>query len=30
MKTIDSDVRHVLNLKLLAGLFAHPFTDPTG
>jgi len=28
MKTIDNDVRHVLNLKLLAGLFAHPFTDP--
>ena len=28
MKTIDSDVRHVLNLKLLAGLFAHPLTDP--
>jgi len=28
MKTVDSDVRHVLNLKLLAGLFAHPLTDP--
>ena len=28
MRTIDSDVRHVLNLKLLAGLFAHPLTDP--
>jgi beta-glucosidase len=28
MKTIDNDVRHVLNLKFLAGLFAHPLTDP--
>src|SRR5262249_49129069 len=28
MKTINSDVQHVLNLKFLAGLFAHPFTDP--
>jgi beta-glucosidase len=28
MTTIDNDVRHVLDLKFLAGLFAHPFTDP--
>jgi beta-glucosidase len=29
MATINNDVRHVLNLKFLAGLFAHPLTDPT-
>ena len=28
MATINSDVRHVLTLKYLAGLFAHPLTDP--
>ena len=28
MATIDNDVRHVLTLKYLAGMFAHPFTDP--
>jgi beta-glucosidase len=28
MTTIDNDVRHVLTLKFLAGLFAHPLTDP--
>jgi beta-glucosidase len=28
MNTIDNDVRHVLTLKFLAGLFAHPLTDP--
>jgi beta-glucosidase len=28
MATINSDVRHVLTLKHLAGLFANPFTDP--
>jgi len=28
MSTIDNDVRHVLTLKELAGLFAHPLTDP--
>lgn len=28
MATIDNDVRHVLDLKFLAGLFAHPLTDP--
>jgi beta-glucosidase len=27
--TINNDVRHVLTLKFLAGLFAHPLTDPT-
>jgi beta-glucosidase len=27
--TINNDVRHVLNLKYLAGLFAHPLTDPS-
>jgi beta-glucosidase len=27
--TINNDVRHVLTLKYLAGMFAHPFTDPT-
>jgi beta-glucosidase len=26
---IDNDVRHVLTLKYLAGLFDHPYTDPT-
>jgi beta-glucosidase len=26
---VDSDVRHVLRLKFLAGVFAHPFTDPS-
>ncbi|HVV19685.1 MAG TPA: beta-glucosidase BglX, partial [Pseudonocardiaceae bacterium] len=26
---IDNDVRHVLTLKYLAGMFDHPFTDPT-
>ena len=28
MATIDNDVRHVLDLKFLAGMFAHPLTDP--
>ncbi len=28
MATINDDVRHVLTLKYLAGLFAHPLTDP--
>jgi len=28
MATINNDVRHVLDLKFLAGLFAHPLTDP--
>jgi beta-glucosidase len=28
MATVNNDVRHVLTLKYLAGLFAHPFTDP--
>jgi len=28
MATINSDVRHVLTLKYLAGLFANPLTDP--
>lgn len=28
MATINSDVRHVLTLKFLAGLFARPLTDP--
>jgi beta-glucosidase len=28
MATINNDVRHVLTLKFLAGLFAHPYTDP--
>jgi beta-glucosidase len=27
--TINNDVRHVLTLKYLAGLFAHPYTDPS-
>jgi len=26
---VDSDVRHVLRLKYLAGVFDHPFTDPS-
>jgi beta-glucosidase len=26
---INSDVRHVLRLKYLAGMFDHPFTDPS-
>jgi beta-glucosidase len=26
---VDSEVRHVLRLKYLAGLFDHPFTDPS-
>ena len=30
MATIDNDVRHVLTLKYLAGMFAHPLTDPAG
>ncbi len=29
MTTINNDVRHVLTLKYLAGMFAHPYTDPT-
>jgi beta-glucosidase len=29
MTTINSDVRHVLTLKFLAGMFAHPLTDPS-
>jgi beta-glucosidase len=29
MATLNNDVRHVLTLKYLAGLFAHPLTDPT-
>jgi beta-glucosidase len=29
LATINNDVRHVLTLKYLAGMFAHPFTDPT-
>jgi beta-glucosidase len=29
MATINNDVRHVLTLKFLAGLFDHPLTDPT-
>ncbi len=28
MAAINSDVRHVLTLKFLAGMFAHPFTNP--
>jgi beta-glucosidase len=27
--TINNDVRHVLTLKYLAGLFSHPYTDPS-
>ncbi len=26
---VDSEVRHVLRLKYLAGMFDHPFTDPS-
>jgi beta-glucosidase len=29
MATINNDVRHVLTLKFLAGLFTHPYTDPS-
>ena len=29
MATINNDVRHVLTLKYLAGMFDHPLTDPT-
>jgi len=29
MATINNDVRHVLTLKFLAGMFDHPLTDPT-
>jgi beta-glucosidase len=29
LSTINTDVRHVLTLKYLAGMFAHPITDPT-
>jgi len=29
MAEVNSDVRHVLRLKYLAGMFAHPYTDPT-
>jgi beta-glucosidase len=29
MATLDTLVRHVLTLKYLAGMFAHPFTDPS-
>jgi beta-glucosidase len=28
MSQLDNSVRHVLTLKYLAGLFAHPYTDP--
>ncbi|MEO6857532.1 MAG: glycoside hydrolase family 3 N-terminal domain-containing protein [Solirubrobacteraceae bacterium] len=28
MATLDNSVRHVLTLKYLAGMFAHPYTDP--
>jgi len=28
LSTINNDVRHVLTLKYLAGLFAHPYTNP--
>jgi len=28
MAAINNDVRHVLTLKYLAGMFAHPLTDP--
>ncbi|HWG61303.1 MAG TPA: glycoside hydrolase family 3 N-terminal domain-containing protein [Streptosporangiaceae bacterium] len=28
MATINNDVRHVLTLKYLAGMFANPYTDP--
>jgi beta-glucosidase len=29
MAQVDSDVRHVLRLKYLAGMFDHPYTDPS-
>jgi beta-glucosidase len=29
LATINTDVRHVLTLKYLAGMFDHPLTDPT-
>src|ERR1700761_1296716 len=29
MATLNNDVRHVLTLKYLAGMFAHPLTDPS-
>jgi len=29
MARVDSEVRHVLRLKFLAGMFDHPFTDPS-
>jgi beta-glucosidase len=29
LATINNDVRHVLTLKFLAGMFDHPLTDPT-
>jgi beta-glucosidase len=29
LATINSDVRHVLDLKYLAGMFAHPLTNPS-
>jgi beta-glucosidase len=28
LATVNADVRHVLDLKFLAGMFAHPLTDP--
>ncbi len=28
MATLNNSVRHVLTLKYLAGMFAHPYTDP--
>jgi beta-glucosidase len=28
LATVNNDVRHVLTLKFLAGMFAHPFTNP--
>jgi beta-glucosidase len=28
MATLNNDVRHVLTLKMLAGMFDHPLTDP--
>jgi beta-glucosidase len=29
MRQVDDDVRHVLRLKYLAGMFDHPYTDPS-
>jgi beta-glucosidase len=29
IKQVDNDVRHVLRLKFLAGMFDHPYTDPS-